>query len=47
MLEGIKRFWFCISVHGGIGEDGTMQTLLRASGVPHTGVLHSFNRVFS
>ncbi|KAG0564611.1 hypothetical protein KC19_8G125200 [Ceratodon purpureus] len=26
-----------IAVHGGIGENGTLQALLRASGVPHTG----------
>ncbi|KAL3536586.1 hypothetical protein ACH5RR_005047 [Cinchona calisaya] len=26
-----------IAVHGGIGEDGTLQSLLEAKGVPHTG----------
>ncbi|XP_050383499.1 uncharacterized protein LOC126800223 [Argentina anserina] len=26
-----------IAVHGGIGEDGTLQSLLEAEGVPHTG----------
>ncbi|XP_020274002.1 uncharacterized protein LOC109848761 isoform X2 [Asparagus officinalis] len=26
-----------IAVHGGIGEDGTLQTLLEAAGVPYTG----------
>ncbi|KAJ8753834.1 hypothetical protein K2173_000088 [Erythroxylum novogranatense] len=26
-----------ISVHGGIGEDGTLQSMLEAEGVPHTG----------
>ncbi|XP_062002738.1 uncharacterized protein LOC133720454 isoform X2 [Rosa rugosa] len=26
-----------IAVHGGIGEDGTLQSLLEAEGIPHTG----------
>lgn len=26
-------------VHGGIGEDGTLQFLLEAEGVPYTGIL--------
>jgi D-alanine-D-alanine ligase-like ATP-grasp enzyme len=26
-------------VHGGIGEDGTIQTLLESAGVPYTGSL--------
>ncbi|XP_051130698.1 uncharacterized protein LOC127251142 isoform X2 [Andrographis paniculata] len=26
-----------IAVHGGIGEDGTLQSLLEAKGIPHTG----------
>ncbi|CAN6715447.1 unnamed protein product [Malus baccata var. baccata] len=26
-----------LSVHGGIGEDGTLQSLLEAEGIPHTG----------
>lgn len=25
------------TVHGGIGEDGTLQSLLEAAGVPYTG----------
>jgi hypothetical protein len=35
-------FWYIISyilhvVHGGIGEDGTIQSLLESAGVPYTG----------
>lgn len=26
------------TVHGGIGEDGTLQSLLEAEGVPYTGL---------
>lgn len=26
------------TVHGGIGEDGTLQALLEAEGVPYTGL---------
>ena len=33
-------------VHGGIGEDGTLQSLLEAEGVPHTGnVMLMFDNV--
>ncbi|KAH6777938.1 D-alanine-D-alanine ligase family [Perilla frutescens var. frutescens] len=32
--EGATVF---IAVHGGIGEDGTLQSMLEAEGVPHTG----------
>lgn len=27
-----------LTVHGGIGEDGTLQSLLEAEGVPYTGL---------
>jgi len=34
-------------VHGGIGEDGTIQTLLESAGVPFTGSLLAYiERVF-
>lgn len=26
-------------MHGGIGEDGTLQSLLEAEGIPYTGIL--------
>lgn len=29
---------FLLIVHGGIGEDGTLQSLLDAEGVPYTGL---------
>lgn len=29
---------FSFLVHGGIGEDGTLQSLLQAEGVPYTGM---------
>lgn len=34
------------AVHGGIGEDGTIQTLLESAGVPYTGSLCSLYSVF-
>lgn len=30
-------FSMALTVHGGIGEDGTLQSLLEAEGVPHSG----------
>jgi D-alanine-D-alanine ligase-like ATP-grasp enzyme len=33
-------------VHGGIGEDGTIQTLLESAGVPYTGLLCSLYMVY-
>lgn len=32
-----NRYTILWAVHGGIGEDGTLQSLLEAQGVPYTG----------
>lgn len=35
-----KLFHLILTVHGGIGEDGTLQSLLEAAGIPYTGLNH-------
>lgn len=35
-----------MTVHGGIGEDGTLQTLLEAAGVPYTGLTYKIVFIF-
>lgn len=39
-------FYVLHVVHGGIGEDGTIQTMLESAGVPYTGSLCSLYSVF-
>lgn len=36
-LVSANSYTTLLVVHGGIGEDGTLQSLLEAQGVPYTG----------
>lgn len=38
LMYAFLIFILAFIVHGGIGEDGTLQSLLDAEGVPYTGL---------
>ncbi|KAK6946072.1 hypothetical protein RJ641_013616, partial [Dillenia turbinata] len=40
LMHALRHLFYLCTVHGGIGEDGTLQSLLESEGVPYTGMIH-------